>query len=123
MKLKDLKDKVDFLMTTGHEEDDVVVTLKESSVAVRAFANVDSIYAGFDWESGQIRIETDKEIISYNLRRDAKMLPFRVGTMVGTRKKYILKCPKCEEHLRKTDRYCPTCGQAIETEGFREVSN
>lgn len=65
MKLKELKRIIDRYIDIGHGDDIVLITLNDSSVGARASAGISGVFAGFDWESGQIRIEPDKKIISY----------------------------------------------------------
>ncbi len=64
MKLKDLKEAVDHLIENGHADDNVVVTvrLRKATCGARPSVNVANIYAGFDWEMHQVRIETTEDL-------------------------------------------------------------
>lgn len=65
MILSELKKQVDFLCDTGHGDNLVLVTLSESSIGSRAATGITGIHSGIDWERGQVRISTEKKIISY----------------------------------------------------------
>ena len=54
MTAKELKDKVDFYVSHGHEDDVVLITLANRSIGGRASTAVQNIVTGFDWEYGQI---------------------------------------------------------------------
>lgn len=113
MILSELKQQVDFLDATDHGNDIILVTLSEASVGSRASTGVTGLYLGFDWEHGQVRISTEKKIVSYDKDRDKEMLPRRKDYDVGTRIRHLILCPKCENQLRKDDNYCSHCGQKI----------
>lgn len=113
MILSELKEQVDFLVSNGHGNDSVLVTLSEPSVGARAFTRVTGLYSGFDWEHGQIRISTEKKITSYVKNRDKEMVPIARDYDMGTRIRHLVLCPKCDNHLREDDQYCSRCGQKI----------
>lgn len=113
MILSELKKKVDFLCDTGHGDNPVLVTLSESSIGSRAATGITGIHSGFDWEHGQVRISTEKKIISYGKDRDNAMEPRKEDYDIETRIRHLLFCPKCENQLRKDDNYCSHCGQKI----------
>lgn len=113
MILSELKKQVDFLCENGHEKNSVLVTLSESSIGARAAAGVTGIHSGFDWERGQIRISTEKKIISYEKDRDKAIYPRKEDYDIGARIRHLLLCPKCDNQLRKDDNYCSHCGQRI----------
>lgn len=113
MILSEFKKQVDFLVDNGHENNVVLVTLSESSIGSRAATGITGIHSGFDWEHGQIRISTDKKIISYEKDRDKVIEPRKEDYDIGTRTRHLLICSKCENHLRKDDNYCSHCGQRV----------
>ena len=113
MVLSELKKQVDFLCDNGHSNDPVLVTLSESSIGARAATCIIGIHSGFDWEHGQIRISTEKKIISYEKDRDKFIEPRKEDYDIGTRIRHLLLCPKCENQLRKDNNYCSRCGQRI----------
>lgn len=113
MILSEFKKQVDFLMTRGYGDNPVLVTLSESSIGSRAATGITGIHSGFDWERGQVRISTEKKIISYEKDRDNAMEPRREDYDIGARIRHLLFCPKCENQLRKDDNYCSHCGQRI----------
>ena len=113
MILTELKEKVDWLTETGHQDDEVIITTKDPSVGPRGGSGVLNILHGFDWERGQIRIEPEKPLLSSEKDRD-KALPAIVRVYDDLpRKRVVRKCPKCENHVRKGDAYCSKCGQRI----------
>lgn len=113
MVLSELKKQVDFLCDEGYGDNQVLVTLSESSIGSRAATGITGIHSGFDWERGQVRISTEKKIISYGKDRDNPMEPRKEDYDIGTRIRHLLLCPKCENQLRKYDDYCSNCGQKI----------
>lgn len=113
MVLSELKKQVDFLYETGHGDNPVLVTLSESSVGSRAATGITGIHSGFDWERGQVRISTEKKIISYGKDRDEVMEPIKEDYNIGSRTRHLLLCPKCQNQLRKDDNYCGNCGQRV----------
>lgn len=113
MVLSELKKQVDFLCDNGNGDNLVLVTLSESSIGARAATGITGIHSGIDWEHGQVRISTDKKIISYEKDRDNAIEPRREDYDIGTRVRHLFLCPKCENHLRKDDNYCSSCGQRI----------
>lgn len=113
MILSELKRQVDFLCENGHENNQVLVTLSESSIGARAATGITGIHSGFDWEHGQIRISTEKKIISYDKNRDKVIEPRKEDHNIGTRTRHLLLCFKCENQLRKDDNYCSHCGQRV----------
>lgn len=113
MVLSEFKKQVDFLCDTGHADNPLLITLSESSIGSRAATGITGIHSGFDWGHGQVRISTEKKIISYGKDRDNAMEPRREDYDIGTRVRHLLLCPKCENQLRKDDNYCCNCGQRI----------
>lgn len=113
MILSELKKQVDFLYETGHGDNPVLVTLSESSIGSRAATGITGIHSGFDWERGQVRISTEKKIISYGKDRDEVIEPIKEDYNIGSRTRHLLLCPKCQNQLRKDDNYCGSCGQRI----------
>lgn len=113
MLLKEVKEKIDFLMKTGHENDLVVITTKDISVGPRGYQCVENIFSGMDWENGQIRIEPEEPVISLIKDRDKPLIAISKVYDTAGRKRYLRKCPKCEEHLKLQYNYCPKCGQKI----------
>lgn len=105
MTLNELKIYVDHYIDHGHGKDDVRIILSQPSIGGRASVGISDLYTGFDWESGQIRIEPDQKITSYNKDRD-KITPIRVEEYdyPGCRRTIIRSCPKCEEYLKKDAR-------------------
>lgn len=113
MLLKELQKQVNWLMERGHAENPVLITTKDPSVGCRGYSHITNILHGFDWEMGQIRIEPKEGLLSMKKDRDAPLRAIHRFYDMGTRKRNIWKCPKCEEHLRKSFRYCPKCGQRV----------
>ncbi len=113
MILSELKKQVDFLCDTGYGDNSVLVTLSEPSIGSRAATGITGIHSGIDWERGQVRISTEKKIISYGKDRDEVIEPRREDYNIGSRTRHLFICPKCENQLRKDDNYCSHCGQRV----------
>ena len=113
MKLKELYEISKSLIEQGKEEDDVLITLSEPSIGGRASTPINYVYAGFDWEHGQVRVEPKDSLINKLKDRD-KQLDIKIMEYNNSGRKCIIrKCPICENHLKKDDKYCSRCGQAI----------
>lgn len=113
MTLSELKRQVDLFVDIGHGDDTVLINLSERSVGAKASAGITSLAPGIDWEHGQIRIHTDKKIISDHLNRDLVIPPVEIDYDYGVKAYHVLHCPKCENKLRKDDKYCSLCGQRV----------
>lgn len=115
MNLNELKEMCEYYIQQGHENDKIIITVSAPSVGQRSGVGIKSIYPGFDWEHGQIRIECDQELTPKNKDRDLPAKAYkRVYTDNPKRKTTIINCPRCENHLRRDDKYCSRCGQAIQ---------
>lgn len=92
----------------------LLVTTSDRSIGGRASVEIKGIYQGFDWEHGQIRIETDEQIVKkYNdrdIEKDKWLFTERI-----TNKKYSV-CPCCTYRVGKKDNYCKHCGQKLSNE-------
>jgi len=88
---------------------EVLITLSESSVGSRAFAKVKYVGMGFDWENGQLRIESEKPIVSKgnNLGNIKKV----ECQQYDGRNHYF--CARCESKISKEDKYCRYCSQTL----------
>ena len=119
MNLKELKDAVDFALDHGCDgSEEVRITLSGPTVGARASANVQSANLGFDWEYGQFRIEP-----AVSLRADGRTLEDPLETICAEyiydkRREIVHHCPNCGNIVKKTHKYCSTCGQKI-TPGTR----
>ena len=113
MKLKNLKEKVDYLYENKFGENEVYITLSDISIGGRAKVSFDYIVNGFDWEKGEIRIEPNEKIIRYKNNRDNIIPPIQISYENNGRKTVILNCPKCGTKLRKNDNFCFHCGQKV----------
>lgn len=89
----------------------LLVTTSDRSIGSRASVRVKGIYQGFDWEHGQIRIETDEQIIKKYNDRDAEKDKWYFTERI-TNKKYSV-CPVCHYRVGKKDNYCRYCGQKL----------
>lgn len=110
MTLYDLKRSVDSYVDLGHGENDILITLSQKSVGARMSVGVRGIYAGFDFESGQIRIEPMEPICK---RGRAKDDPVAMNIFAFSSPRKFYSCPMCEETVKKDAHYCPRCGQHL----------
>lgn len=91
----------------------IMITTADRSIGGRAFVYATWIREGFDWESGQIRIDTDEKVLKYKNERDAAKSPVIRKYEQAGKKFVVRKCPACENKIGKEDRYCKYCGQKI----------
>lgn len=89
----------------------LLVTTADKSIGGRASVQIKGIYQGFDWEQGQIRIETDEQIIKKYNDRDAEKDKWYFTERI-TNKKYSV-CSACHYRVGKNDNYCKHCGQKL----------
>lgn len=122
MKLSELKAIVDEYIHEGNGSHEVVVSIKDvwnASIGRLPSVGVSNFYPGFDWEYGQMRLETDDEIclitseIEEALAKQAPANP--VIESLADR-----NCPVCgaginwdglNQTLEEAPRYCSHCGQ------------
>lgn len=116
MTVKELQDLLQRYILVGHGSDSVVVTLNQPSVGARACTKVTEIFPGFDFEAGQMRIETQDKILSFTKDRDIIMPPWENQAKTGKDGKVIKSrlCQKCDSKVRKGDNYCSCCGQRLQ---------
>lgn len=124
MKAKELRDKLDWYSKTGHADDEVVVHCKEPSLGPVAAARVKQVGAGMDWDSGRIILEPEWPLLHFSLNRDTARPVLRVTYTYSfsAKIKSVLQCPVCEAKLRKGDRYCPQCGQRVDTTKYEDIT-
>ena len=91
----------------------IMITTADRSIGGCAFVYATWIREGFDWESGQIRIDTDEKVLKYKNGRDAAKSPVIRKYEQAGKKFVVRKCPACENKIGKEDRYCKYCGQKI----------
>lgn len=91
----------------------IMITTADRSIGGRAFVYATWIREGFDWESDQIRIDTDEKVLKYKNGRDAAKSPVIRKYEQAGKKFVVRKCPACENKIGKEDRYCKYCGQKI----------
>lgn len=116
MNIGELTEKLSALVKDGHKEENVVITVEEPSVGARACVGIQSALLGFDWETGQLRIEPQEPLVTYGKDRDipvkAKIMTMDMGRVTRSAR----KCPSCGFRVYKEHRYCPMCGQRIISE-------
>ncbi len=124
MTVRELQERLEFYAAQYSADDDVVVQLSEPSVGITSFTNVTYAGSGFDWDSGRFWITPEKKLLSKEKDRDAELpavkIIFRETELRHRKLRSIIKCPKCEEHLMKSDKYCSRCGQRIKIGEYRE---
>lgn len=119
MTLNELKNKCDVYTHLGHGNDEVVITLSyPRNVGKRSYTCVTGFGPGFDFEAGEMRLTPLKRLVADVSTRDDPMAAYQVHTTVRT----VYKCAKCGSHIRKKDKYCSECGQAIKQGEFITVN-
>ena len=111
MTLGELADRVKWLLSTKrvNENTPILISLADPSIGGRASAEVYNVYAGFDWEEGQVRIEPKIELF-----KNIKRLDNPIGIV---REEFggvsFNACGKCHMRIAKDDKYCRWCGQRL----------
>lgn len=123
MRVSELKDKLNMYISHGHGDDEIVIRCKELSMGPAASEAVKGIYPGIDWDAGRLMIEPDKPLIHYGNGRDDPKPAVHITYKndYGGKIRSTLHCPRCEAKLKKTDKYCPKCGQMLDMEHLKEV--
>ena len=110
MKLKELKQSIDFYISRNqnNEEKEVVVSLDQVSVGFSASSQVEQFHEGIDWDSGKFFISTKDKLIMKNKDRD---IPVEIKKDPTFNNKYV--CSACGYYVCKGDNYCRTCGNKL----------
>lgn len=119
MKVHELAPQLSKYIELGHAEDDVVIALRESSVGPEAAEEVEYCEAGFDWDNGRVFFVPKEPLVHYGNERDKAQPAIRIS--YGGKIRPTLHCPRCEAKLSKEMRYCPKCGQSVDTENVRDA--
>lgn len=120
MTLLEFRTQVDSLINHGHGEDTVLITLSQPSVGARSFIDITGIFAGFDFERGQVRIEPTEPICK---RGRAKNDPVKINIFAFSGPRKFYNCPMCDSAVRKDSKYCSTCGQRLVFDPTKEPSD
>ena len=82
-----------------------------STIGIKSF----DIQHGSDLDKDKILIFAEDDIIEKYKDRDIPISPLIVTYSYydNIKSKTIIKCPICENKLRKIDKYCSNCGQKI----------
>lgn len=115
MTVKELRDNLDMYIQHYHGDDGVVIRCEEPSVAVTASERVQCVGPGIDWDMGKMFIMTEKPLIHKEKDRDLPKVAVQICTADG-KTRPVLHCPACSSKIKKDMRYCPTCGQRVDTE-------
>lgn len=110
MKLKELKQSIDFYISRNqnNEEKEVVVSLDQVSVGFSEFSQVVQFHEGIDWDSGKFFISTKNKLIMKNKDRD---VPVEIKQDPVFPKRFV--CTACGCYVCKDDNYCRTCGNKL----------
>lgn len=114
MNLAELKESIDWEIAHLERyqqlnEIQVLITLKDRSVGGRASSAIRRIDMGFDWESGQLRIEPEQRLIAEAKSRSIAMPTVKAESGGVT----FTACQKCMMKVAKDDGYCRHCGQRL----------
>jgi hypothetical protein len=113
LNLEEFKIIVDHTVDNLHHkkanEVPVLITLSESSMGARASSNVKYANMGFDWEHGQFRIEPDISLV----RKGNSLTDIKNVICRQYEGKNYYFCPRCQQKITKTDKYCRYCSQKL----------
>ena len=123
MKANEFEQNLNWYISHGHADDDVMIYCKEPSVGPVAAENITRIDAGFDWDAGCIFLEPAKPLIHYECNRDVPKSIVRIEFHNHNGKvRATYHCPVCQCRVQNGDRYCHTCGQMLDSEKIENVS-
>ncbi len=121
MTVNELHAQTQAAITMGHGEDEVKIDLNMASIGPRASSGVDTAYLGFDWDHGSFHISPSLKLVLDGFRRDDPKTVLIYEDKVMSRAKgrpYLIRyCPRCQNSVKKNQRYCSVCGQALSWEG------
>lgn len=107
MKLKELKDRIDFLISRRNNADkQVSIILQQFSVGGKANSIVEQIYEGTDFDSDKIFIITKNDLIIKDKNNAVEMKRDPVFP-----KRFV--CRGCGNYVDKDFNYCSCCGQKL----------
>lgn len=123
MKVHELASQLSKYIEFRHAEDIVVIALHENSFGPEAAEEVKYCEAGFDWDNGRVFLVPKEPLVHYGNERDKAQSAIRISykNNYGGKIRPTLHCPRCEAKLSKEMRYCPKCGQRVDTENVRDV--
>ena len=121
MNVSELIDELEFYTDHGYSDNKVVIQLKEPSVGGVACTGIRQLYAGMDWDKGKIIIQTDDPVIYYKKDRDIPKSAVKIVYTRYPQTRPVIHCPVCGDKLRKNDRFCSRCGQAVSMENLEEI--
>ena len=108
MTCQEIKNNLDWLCSTGHADNEVIILLSEKGIGIHPNSRIQSVTAGFDWEHGKVLISPEKRLVSDVMSRDCPKNRIKW--------KDIIHCPTCEHRVNQKSNYCPFCGQRFATE-------
>lgn len=120
-----VKELIEMLQTAAaigsHGEDEVRIDLDMPSLGAKASTGLKAVYTGFDWEQGTVRLVAEEKIAKEGSTRGDPKRPFEHEDQTMSKAKgkpYIMRyCPRCQNSVKKKQRYCSACGQALLWEG------
>ena len=106
MKLKELKDRIDFLISRKNNADkQVSIVLQQFSVGGKANSIVEQVYEGTDFDSDKIFIITKNDLII----KDKNTVEIKQDPIFP--KRFV--CNGCGSYVDKDFNYCSCCGQKL----------
>lgn len=123
MNASELKNRLDMYIN-GHENDEVIIHCRESSIGISAGEPVSGIYSGFNWNAGRLLIEPEKALIHYGSGRDDPIPVVHITYKDNYEGKIrpTLHCPRCEAKLTRKMQFCPKCGQMLDMKHIKEIT-
>ena len=92
---------------------DVRILLGFSGLGLRAYTGVSSASLGSNWSAQGFQLEPASELVEWRKNWDNPLPPIEQTMDDGRRKLHTLRCPACPNEVKRTDRYCPQCGQRL----------
>lgn len=123
MKVRELALRLSEYIELGHAEDIVVIALRENGFGPKAAEEVEYCETGFDWDNGRTFLVPKDPLVHYGNERDKAQPAIRISyeNNYDGKIRPTLHCPRCEAKLSKEMRYCPKCGQHVDTENVHDA--
>lgn len=112
--LEEFKNEIDSVYDnvkkhSNPKEIQILITTSENTVGARSCCKIDGVSIGFDFESGQVRIEPSIPLLKEKNSRLIAKSP--IQKTLNNKKYYV--CSSCLLKISKSDIFCKHCGQKL----------